>query len=614
MCGLVGVVDFRSGAAALPAETLARMRDRLADRGPDAAGALQRDFVSLGHRHLAIRPTAYEDGGGEVAQPLASDCGRYAVVYNGELYNDGELRLELSRAGHVFRSGCDTETLLAAFVEWGRDCPAKLRGMFAFAAVDFAKQEVLIARDPLGIKPLYLSWLPGGRLAFASQPSAFAEHPDFRSRPNPVAIGHYLATLRTTFGDETVDAAVHLLPPGSTLVVGRRGRELRRFGREPAAEILPLSEADAAAEAEQLLRDSLRRHLVSEQPVGLFLSGGVDSALLGSLLAEVRGSGFPSRSAGEHEAARESAAVIGSRHEATTATPERYLACWRRLVAATGLPASTPSDPVIVALAEDFRGQAKVAVGGEGADELFLGYPSAQLIGAGEHARPASGLASEYLARHTLVPFTAQKLLFRREHWMGTATDGRSIGQRVVRHYAERLEPRAGSAAEPPQRRVLRLIRQVNLPALLLRLDAATMTAGVESRVPYADRELLGRVARWPTRYHLLARRDDHGDEVIESKRLLRRIAAERVGPAIATRVKQPFPTRLPEWIGREFAEPLAAEIESSPLLADLLDPAVLTDLAARPQTAGLWLWPLANLAIWNRLGQSAAGVSGAAA
>ena len=379
MCGIVGV--WRRGAEAVPA-----MLESIRHRGPDGGGIWRHEpsGLTLGHRRLSI----LDHAGG--AQPFAAgdgpDGGGYVLVYNGELYNHPELRAELERRGHVFRSShSDTETVLRAYMEWGEDAPARFNGMFAFALWDKARRRLFLARDRFGEKPLF--WTASGDgFAFASELQALFHWPLFSGRLHAANVQRYLAWGYCT-ADRTIFEGVHSLPAGSclTLDLGTGRRDVRRYWRfalEPDESLDDAGEAHLVEELRALLIQAVRRRLASDVPLGLFLSGGVDSsailAAMSRLLPPDRihafSVGFTEKSFDESAYAAEVARYFGVRHHCRTLDLDAARRRVRQLLPRVGDPLGDASLLPTALLAEFTRENVTVALSGDGGDELFAGY------------------------------------------------------------------------------------------------------------------------------------------------------------------------------------------------------------------------------------------------
>jgi asparagine synthase (glutamine-hydrolysing) len=377
MCGVAGL--FHPLDPSVPAQGIVRrMADAIAHRGPDGEGFHVEPHVAFGHRRLAI----VDLSGG--AQPMATADGQVVITFNGEIYNHRILRAELEAQGHVFRTRSDTEAILLGWRQWGPGVVGRLRGMFAFALWDRGRGELLIARDPLGEKPMHLAWLPDGRLAFASELAALLTLPDLSRAIDPAALEDVLA-LGYIPDPATIYQAIRRLPPGHLLLL-RRGAAARpaphRYWAPPtrAAATPP---AEAAADLARRLAASVRAQLMSDVPLGAFLSGGVDSGLVTALAATARREagqapldtftiGFPGEN-DERAAAATVAARYGTIHHAE-ADETDYVAAARDQARIFGEPFGDSSSVPTLAVCRLARRHATVALSGDGGDEVFAGY------------------------------------------------------------------------------------------------------------------------------------------------------------------------------------------------------------------------------------------------
>jgi len=372
MCGLTGLFRF-AGDRHPDAQLLRRMTDALRHRGPDGEGFHLEPGVGLGHRRLAIVDLA---GG---AQPMSTPDGLVTIAFNGEIYNHESLRRELEEAGHVFRTRSDTEAILHAWREWGPACLERLNGMFALALWDQARGQLMLARDRLGEKPLHYAQLPDGSVAFASELAGLLVIPELSRRLNPRAVEDFLA-LGYVPDPATIFAGIHRLPPGHLLLLHRPAIATlpapRRYWSPPTTLAQP-----PAQPAEQLaarLEASVRMRLMSDVPLGSFLSGGVDSSAVTAMAARASTSlrtftiGFPG-GADERPAAAAMAAQLGTRHQAQAAEID-YVTAARSQSALFGEPFGDHSSVPTLAVCRLARQQVTVALSGDGGDEVFAGY------------------------------------------------------------------------------------------------------------------------------------------------------------------------------------------------------------------------------------------------
>jgi len=291
MCGIFGVMAPRDRGRTTTDDTVIALRDRLSHRGPDDAGLWSNPRAAIGHRRLAVldpTPAGRQPMVG-AADPATGDP-RYVLAYNGELYNDLDLRADLASMGVRFETSCDTETVLAALIAWGADALPKLRGMFAIAFYDAREHELLLARDPLGVKPLYYASTTVGppELLFASEPTPILEHPRFTPSPNLAMVSAYLTTIRTVLGDQTMFDGVHAVRPGEAVRI--------RFDHAPRIESRPFWTGERAHDdglfetsidrTRDAVTASLIAHLRADVPTCSLLSGGLDSTILSTLAAD----------------------------------------------------------------------------------------------------------------------------------------------------------------------------------------------------------------------------------------------------------------------------------------------------------------------------------------
>ncbi|MEM1451937.1 MAG: asparagine synthase (glutamine-hydrolyzing) [Planctomycetota bacterium] len=597
MCGIVGEVTAQGDASALTDAGAEAWLDRLAHRGPDGRGLWREENVLLGHTRLAVR----DPESAAAAQPIATPCGRYVLAYNGELYDDAALRAELlpevqrRTGGRGFVTTCDAETLLWALVLRGASALDDLRGMYALAFVDLARRELLLARDPLGVKPLV--WAVAGRgLAFASEPLALVSHPRVDRRPDADMVSAYLATSRRTLAGRTMFEGVEALLPGDVLRVDLCERDPRPV-RVARAEAAPLTgsftgptDADACR---RVIEDATLRHLVSDVPLCALLSGGLDSTILATIVTGQRPDLATWCASGVEDgdevgpdprAARAVATRLGTRHTDVSIDRATFAREWEAHVAHLGQPLSTPNEIAIAETARAMRsGGATVTLSGEGADELFGGYDAA-LQAFAAHAslpEPPIGASRFHLEVTSWVsPADQERLLVvgarRSEFVVGTFDAA----------YRRGLERANGD----PLGAHLEVQREINLNALLERLDAATMRYGIEGRTPFADVE----VARF-ARAVPMERKFVSGRGVDGSKIVLRDAFRSAVPDAITKREKASFPLPFERW-----SASMAGILDGSRFLAEIVRPAAIRAAVDDPIEQWRLAWLLGNLALWG--------------
>jgi asparagine synthase (glutamine-hydrolysing) len=623
MCGICG-------AAGRPPE-LPRLRSALRaleHRGPDGAGEWTGERVMLGHRRLALL-----DLSARGSQPMGSEDDRVQVVLNGEIYNFAELRRALEPR-HTFRSRTDTEVLVHGYEEWGMEgLLARVRGMFAFAVWDDRERVLHAARDPLGEKPLFYA-ADAGQLAFASTLPALLALRGRAPELSPAAVQDYLVHLCVPAGASLVEG-VHKLLPGHR-AEWRDGRlsisrywELRFDRQEARGE----EEWLEAVEAE--LRRAVRERMVADVPVGVFLSGGVDSSLVAALMADAAPGRVTTLSARFSEAgfdegghARRVAGHLGSDHHEYTIGPADA-AHLPGLVHAAGEPLGDAAVLPLLQLSRAARERVTVVLTGDGGDESFAGYPGPMLARlAGPYRRVLPGAARAaipdalaWLERHGGPASGAARKLRRLAvpaRGEGLAWEFDALGERgfhghmrglFAAEYAARLAGRdpaaywrsafASAPATTDADRVLWTELTTLLPdQFLVKTDVATMAHGLEARSPFLDVGVVELAARIPA--HVKTAR-------MEPKRLLKRLAARHVPPDVVYRRKQGLAVPLDEWMRGSLGGAARGVLLSDDALGrGIFEPAavrrLLDDHRAGRAEHGSRIWVLLMLELWIRM------------
>ena len=556
MCGIAGVVELDGG----PADTalLERMGALLAHRGPDASGTVVEGATALVHRRLAII-----DLSDEGCQPMTSADGATTIVYNGEIFNYLELREELRAAGHEFRTETDTEVVLAAYNEWGRECLARFNGMWAFAIMDRRRNELFLARDRLGVKPLYYA-LAGDRFLFASECKALLADPAVGLSPAEPALAAFLAWGILDHSALTMFEGVLQLPPGHWMAIGKRGVEgpVRwwEIAVNPAVTSPPAIERDTPARLRALLTDAVRLRLRADVPVGTCLSGGIDSSTIVALIARLLATEHP-ESVGEQqrtfsavyadprfderrfmEVAAVSAGVVGAYVEPS---PDRLRADLLDLVWAQDEPFGSLSIYAQYCVMRRAAESVTVVLDGQGADEQLAGYLAYQ------------GTYLSTLARRgRSVRFVEEALGTLRHHRGFFANAIRQLVVRRGRRGLLRVDaPPVHRYAGDLDRVLLQETTVTNLPALLHYEDRNSMHFSIEARVPFLDYRVVEYLASLPLDQKL--RRG-------VTKYALRRAIKGLVPEAIRCRMdKMGFVTPEEVWMGRELG-PLVEEVFAS--------------------------------------------------
>ncbi|MEE1938690.1 N-acetylglutaminylglutamine amidotransferase [Streptomyces sp. TRM 70361] len=490
MCGLSGEIRFDGSRPDVAA--VERMTDRLAPRGPDGRGLWSQGPVALGHRRLSIIDLS--DTG---AQPMTDPGERLTGVFNGCIYNYRELRDELRDKGHRFFSTSDTEVLLKAYRQWGTGFVDRLHGMFAFAVVEQTTGRVVLGRDRLGIKPLYLAPAPG-RLRFASSLPALLAAGDVDTSLDPVALHHYLSWHATVPAPRTVLTGVRKLPPATVRVIEPDGTHRDHCYWQPSYTRRP-EHADLTADDWRdavlgALRTAVRRRMVADVPVGVLLSGGLDSSLIVALLAEEGQRDLATFSVGfEAEGGQEgdefAYSDLVARHFATDhhqlmVPSDRVSTALDDAIAAMSEPMTSHDVVAFHLLSEQVAKEVRVVQSGQGADEVFAGYHWYPDIAAAPRERAAEAYNEAYADRpHTVLARILRPALL----------PGHDVSGGFVRDHM------AAPGAETALDATLRLDTHVLMPDdPVKRVDNMTMDWGLEARVPFLDHELVELAAACP--------------------------------------------------------------------------------------------------------------------
>jgi asparagine synthase (glutamine-hydrolysing) len=618
MCGIVGFVDPNAGGALDAGATLARMNDAIVHRGPDDDGTFVDDGVALGMRRLSIIDLA----GGR--QPIATEDGRFTIVFNGEIYNFRELRAELESRGHRFRTKSDTEVILRAYAEYGEECVDRLRGMFAFAVWDARERSLFVARDRVGIKPLYYARVPGG-LVFGSEMKSLVEHPGVGRALDPRAVDAYL-TLGYVPDPLAIFEGVEKLPPGHRMTFRDGTLSVSRywdFEYEPV-EARPVD--DYLDELRALLEEAVRIRMIAEVPLGAFLSGGIDSSTVVGMMArnssrpvKTFSIGFREDSYDELKYARVTAERFGTEHHEFVVTPD-ICRVVDELVWHFDEPFADSSAIPTYMVSKLAREHVTVALSGDGGDELFAGYTRyaidrrrsgfASLPSAlrGRVMRPlAARLPHGAFGRNFVYNVSLDPLdryldsvstfssLQRRSLYTPAFEERLGGGPRVVdaaRRFADRVG--TGDALD----RLLYLDSKTYLPGdILTKVDRMSMAVSLEARVPLLDHKLVEFVVRIPSALKL---RDG------ETKHVFKRAVRGLVPDEILDRPKQGFGVPIAEWLNAELRDDIRDTLtDATARSRGVVDPAyvdlLLDEHSRKRRDHSTQLWTLFMLERWFR-------------
>ena len=617
MCGICGTFDFEHGRPPDPG-VLERMNDSLFHRGPDGGGIQIDGPAGLAARRLAIIDLEHGD------QPMLAAGGDVCVVQNGEILNHLELRAELEGKGVRFRTRCDTEVLLHLYLREGPGFVVRLRGMFAIALWDRRRQRLLLARDRYGIKPLYYQ-LQDGRLSFASELKALLRQPSFPRQVDPEALHAYLA-FNSVPSPLTIFRAARKLAPGHLLTCDSGGASIHRFARPepaPTQQLRQESAGELTTELGERLENSVRAHMLADVPVGVLLSGGVDSSVLTALAARVSpyrvstfSIGFRERSFNELDLARQVAERYGTDHHELVVSP-RVDELLPKLVAGFDEPFADSSAIPTYLVSELAAEHVKVVLSGEGGDELFGGY---ETYAADQLALRVGGAAARLAPLVERLPSSSRRvsLEYRAKRFARAAALPpleRHHGWKEIFSAAQRsqlLVPEWRQApgdpldtwrvrfAETEEAPLLARLQDVDLGIyladdLLTKTDRMSMAHSLEARVPYLDPVVSDLALALPTSLKVRG---------LSKKRLLRRAAAELVPGGIIRARKRGFSIPAAAWLRGEL-QPLARELLAPDRMRSqgYFEPGFVTGLldehVARRQDHSRQLWGLISFSLW---------------
>jgi asparagine synthase (glutamine-hydrolysing) len=626
MCGIAGIVASEP-LSEEDHQRLPRMRDVVAHRGPDDAGEYHDEHAALGHRRLSIVDLAAGH------QPLSNENGSVWIVFNGEIYNHADVRPTLESAGHVYRTRSDTETIIHAYEQWGDSCVEHLRGMFAFAIWDGPRRRLLLTRDRLGVKPLY--WArAGSRLLFGSEIKSILESGLIRAEADESRLPELLST-RYLSGAETLFKGIHRLLPGHTLVFEQGQITIGEYWDIPAGRcnerLAAISDQEAVQQFRERLEQSVRIRLMADVPLGMFLSGGLDSSAIAALMAgmidrplQTFSVAFRDRAYSELDYARQvSTAIKADAHEIVI-DEQDFFGALPRLIWHEDEPIAHPSSVPLYFVSELARQHVKVVLTGEGSDELLAGYAKYPKALVNWRAAAAYGVLPHPLrswiadsvvpllphaiaryARRSFVSMerTPEAMFFDNFAAIGLAHQRDLLAARFAgssaadaygpsRHYFDAL-----NGDSTVLDRLLYADLKTYLVELLMKQDQMSMAASIESRVPFLDHKLVEFAASLPPRLKLRG---------FTTKWILREAVRSILPAEILSRPKMGFPVPFGVWMRGEWGS-IARDVllDSRSRQRGIIEPAGVERLIAAHQSGAAQgadaIWSLLNLELWYR-------------
>lgn len=636
MCGIVGILGKLPSRPAV-----VKARDAMWYRGPDDGGLYynREEQVALGHRRLSIIDLSVAGH-----QPFFSNDGRYLIIFNGEIYNYLELKGKLKNF-YDFKTKTDTEVLLAAYIKWGTGCLQYLQGMFTFAVWDKLKRKLIIARDRLGIKPLYYH-AAGKNFVFASEIKAIL--PFFKKirKLNKQGFLDYLS-YRDALCDQTLYEDIFSLLPGHyiSVVPGGSPKIVKYWDLAVVKNKKDLGFGRVLAETEKLIIDTVRSHMISDVPVGAYLSGGVDSSLLVALMANISPKkintfsiGFPEDGYNEFKYARKVSRLYNTNHHEITLKGKNYLDLIPEVIRYKDAPLSIPNEIAVNVLSKELKKHITVVLSGEGADELFGGY--GRIFRSGyDFDRMVLLKDPHYLSvrRRNILGDNLRKKygdftnLTELDHFLYQYDYFGSDSKKAIlnpdlfidgddrifnRSYFNALFKKISSLAT--SEKYIYAFQKFHLLVPLRRLDANTMSESVEARVPFVDYRLVEHVSALPLKYKLawLSKKDKNAAALLNSdqisgrhdstKFLFREIAKKYLPKEITNRKKVGFPVPLDSWFSGKFNDfarniLLASGAKSSSLYNKSILHHWLEKGPKKDKHYGYNIWKMVNMEIWMK-------------
>jgi asparagine synthase (glutamine-hydrolysing) len=593
MCGICGQYNFRDPTP-VSLDDIKRMTSSLRHRGPDDEGHFISGPLGLGFRRLSI----IDLGGGH--QPMSDQSESVWVVFNGEIYNFRELRSELESIGHVFRTKSDTEVIVHGYKEWGDEVLNRLNGMFGLAIWDTAKERLLLARDPFGIKLVYFK-IEGDHLYFGSEIRAVLQGTQEKTDIDPVSLNLFLR-YRYTPSPYTLFRGIHKLPPGGKLIVERRSYQMSRWYRSKPVPFMPAkSDREAKDELLELYKKAVQRHLISDVPVGLLLSGGIDSGLLLALMnlyghswrtyTVGYGTGYASD---ELKDGAETARQFASAHTPVTLTRATFEAALPKIVACLEEPVATSSIVPMYFVCERARQDVKVALIGQGPDELFGGYRRHLGVRYGGYwrrlpqwmRRTMSAAIGSLPRNETLkrglysldIPDRMQRYQNVLSIQTGPTINGlfqdgllpANTGDKILDCWKD-LEVLMPGTDELGGFQFLE-VRSTLPDELLMYADKLSMAHSLELRVPYLDKEIVEFAERLPAHFKIRGR---------SQKWLHRQVCQSYLPPSLINRKKRGFASNIvDDWFRESMGGKMSNTfLDGQSVMYRILQPEAVQDL-----------------------------------
>ncbi len=618
MCGICGIIDF-SNTISEKGKLSKSMSDQLVHRGPDDEGFYEDNYISLGFKRLSVIDLNKGN------QPIYSSDKSVISIFNGEIYNFKEIKKELENKKYKFYSNSDSEVIVSAYLHWGLDFVQKLNGIFSICIYDKNKKQAFLIRDRLGVKPLYYFEYKNS-LVFASEIKPLVNLPFFEKKLNFKALSSYLSFRYPTEDEETFFEKIKRVSPGNIILKGEFEKQEKKYWDLP----IPNSNEDLGEDfytekLEHLLNSSVKKQLVSDVPLGVFLSGGLDSSLLSAIASKnlntklntysvtLTASGY-----NESEKANLVSKYLNTNHHELILKKDDFINNLTNIIKVKGVPVSIPHEYALYLLSREMKKKITVVLSGEGADEFFGGYSRVQ---KSPFDFGKQRLIKKFFQKNNVDDFF--KFFLNRYNWFSPNQKNKILSTdfKNQTNYDKDLfyswkKLFLNNTSQSYYDKVLYAFQKKHLQCLLDRLDVMTMAAGVEARVPFLDHELISFINNVPFKYkikwksilHKTASLFESSNTFSEkndiNKYLLRKVAKKYLPTSISGAKKLGFPLPMNEWLKLDSVKDVL--LDKKTLRRNLYDKNNLNDLLNNDKKdtfdfSGKRIWMLLNVEMWMR-------------
>ena len=636
MCGIVGILNFEK-TKAVQKKVLSIMTNSIAHRGPDDSGTIILKNAGLGSRRLAIIDLS-EKG----HMPMPDEKKELWITFNGEIYNYMEIREELLGKNYKFISNTDTEVILKSYREWGQDCLKKFDGMFAFAIYDTKKNELFIARDRLGVKPLYYA-KTNNVFLFGSEIKAILKYPGFKRGINLKAVSSYLS-YRYELGEETLFKNIYKLLPGHYMLVKDSKMGINQYWDIDMSKQKSKSLSYYKKEIKKMLEKSVRQRMISDVPLGAFLSGGLDSSVIVALMAKQSSKrvktfsiGFKEEEFNEFDYSRQVAKMYNTEHKEILISLEDYMKTMKLLIKFKDLPLGVPNEVPLYLMSKELKKDITVVLSGEGADEIFSGYGRIyrspldykklkmmkylpdfikkslfRQFALKYGNRQFNSEIEHFLFNYSYFPLEEKKFIFNNN--MNRIIKNDEFLKKIFEEHFEKAKDKSY------YEKIWYVFEKLHLPGLLQRVDCTTMAASVEARVPFVDdHNLVQFMFTVPSKYKMkwksfidIVLSFNETSDIISEKRdttkyILRETFKNLLPNEIVKRKKKGFPVPLDSWFREKITGMAKTELlnKNSKIRVFVnqksLEKWIESSLKKQDPSFGQKLWMLLNLEYWLR-------------